>query len=225
MCLAIFPQYTYYQNTNNDQRTYVDEHALFPTLSWTSYYHFTNPFSNPSYKNPTEDNEVRHTRLHHLTTALHEKQFTAIGLTQILNRFIAQKANQFSINHYDHAIARYMEGTFLEDDTNANPHLTEKIFIKSQYVFVINCMNKNLIKFISTAHRDTKAYDRYFNKFNSFSQTFNFLTPKERDLYCSHRIMLSKKQTHPFTFYKFIQHHYTTNTPSRNPQHRFQFIK
>ena len=86
-----------------------------------------------------------HTRIHHLTTALHEKQFTTIGLTETLNRFTAQKANQFSINHYDHAFARYMEDSFLEDDTNANPQLTENCFIRSQYVLTINCMNKNLI--------------------------------------------------------------------------------
>ena len=55
---------------------------------------------------------MRHTRLHHLTTALHEKQFTTIALTQTLNRFNRQNANQFSINHYDHAIGRYMEDTF-----------------------------------------------------------------------------------------------------------------
>ena len=36
--------------------------------------------------------------------------------------------------------------------------------------------------------------------------------------------MLRTVQTHIYTFYKFIQHHYTTYTPSRNPQHRFQFF-
>ena len=107
-CLPYFPQNTYYQTTNNDQRTYVDEHTLFPTLSWTSFYHFTNPSSFPLYNNQ-EDNDLCQTRLHHLTTALHEEQFTTIGLTQTLNSFVAQKANRSSINHYDHAIARYME--------------------------------------------------------------------------------------------------------------------
>ena len=77
---------------------------------------------------------------------------------------------------------------------------------------------------ISAALRDTKAYDSYFSKFNHFSLTVNFLTPKERDLHCSHQIMLRTKQTHTYNYYKLIQHHYTTNTPSRQPQHRFQFI-
>ena len=223
MCLTFSPQYTYYQTTYNDQRTQVDEHALFPTVSWTSYYHFSNPLSIPFYINP-DDNELCHTRLHHLTAALHEKQFTTIGLTQTLNRFITQKANRFSINHYDHAIARYMENTFLGDDTNANPQLTENFFLISLYVFVINCMNKKFDHIFFTELRDTKTSDPYFNKFNHFSLNFIFLSPKERDLHCSHQLKLRTKQTHTYTYYKFIQHHYTTNTPSQNPQHRFQFI-
>ena len=84
--------------------------TCFP-VSWISYYHFTNPLSLPLYNNQ-EDNDLCQSRIDHLATALHEKQFTTIGLTQTLNRFVAQKANQFSINHYDHATARYMEDTF-----------------------------------------------------------------------------------------------------------------
>ena len=220
ICLPFFPQYTYHQTTNNDQLTYVDEHALIPTLLWTSYYHFINPLSLPLYNNQ-EDNESCQTRLHHLNTALHEKQFTTIGLTQTVNSFVTQKENRISLNHYDHAIARYMEDTFLEDDNNANPQLTEKFFIKFQYLFVINCMNKNYDHIISTALRDTKTYNSYVIKFNHFSLTFIFLKPKEGDLHCSHQKMLRTKQTHTYTYCKFIQHHYTTNTPSRNP-HLFQ---
>ena len=102
------------------------------------------------------------------------KEFTTIGLTKTLSRLAAQKANRFSNNQYVHAIARYMEDTFLEDDTNANPQLTEKLFIRSQDVSTINCMNKKFDHVISTALRDTKTYDPYFNKFNHFSLTFNF---------------------------------------------------
>ena len=43
-------------------------------------------------------------------------------------------------------------------------------------------------------------------------------------MHCSHEIMFRKKLTRTYTYYKFVQHHYTTNTPSRNPQHRFKFI-
>ena len=64
----------------------------------------------------------------------------------------------------------------------------------------------------------------YFNKLNHFSLTFHFLTPKERDLHCSHKIMLRTKQTHTYTYYKFIQHHYTLNIPARQPHHRYQYI-
>ena len=36
--------------------------------------------------------------------------------------------------------------------------------------------------------------------------------------------MLRTKQTHKYTYYQIVQHHYTTNTHLRNPQHRFHFI-
>ena len=85
-------------------------------------------------------------------------------------------------------------------------------------------MNKKYDHIIFTEVRETKAYEPYFNEFNNFSRTFNFLTPKECDLHCSHQIMLRTKQAHTNTHYKFIQHHYTTNTPSRYSQHRFHFV-
>ena len=78
-------------------------------------------------------------------------------------------------------------------------------------------MNKKFDHDISRALCDTKAYDPFFNKFNHFSLTFNFLTPKERDLLCSHQIKLRTKQSHSNTFSKFIQDRYTTYTPSRKP--------
>ena len=112
----------------------------------------------PLYNNP-DDNKLSQTRLYHLTTALHEKQFTTIGLNQTLNRFTAQKVNRYSINHYDYAIARPNEDIFSNDDTNANPQLTEKFFIQSFYVFTTNRINKTYDHIISAALRDTKAYD------------------------------------------------------------------
>ena len=76
----------------------------------------------------------------------------------------------------------------------------------------------NLIndQIISRALRDTKPYDSYFSKCNPFSLIFIFLTPKEGDLHCSLQIIKCTKQTHTYTYYKSIQHHYTTNTRSRN---------
>ena len=177
MFVPYFPQYTYFQSTNNDQRTYVDEYSLFPTLSWSSYYHSTNPLSLPLYNNQ-EGNELCQTRLHHLTTAIHEKQFTTIGLTQTLNRFVAPKANRFSINHYDHAIARYMENTCLK----TNPQKTEKFFIKSQYVIVINCMKKKYDNVISTRLREINSY---FDKFN-FSHYFSISLHQKNLTYTAH---------------------------------------
>ena len=41
-------------------------------------------------------------------------------------------------------------------------------------------MNKKFDHIISAALRDTKANDSYISKFNHFSLTFSFLTPKER---------------------------------------------
>ena len=63
-----------------------------------------------------------------------------------------------------------------------------------------------------------------FQKFNHFSLTFHFLTPKKRDLHCSLEIMLRTKQKHTYTYYKFIQHHCTLNAPARQPHHRYQYI-
>ena len=140
--LLFFPQNTYFHsNPNNEQPNCVNEHVLYPTLSWTSFYHFTNPLSLPLYNIPG-DNELCHTLLYHLTTALTEKQFTNIGYNQTLTRFTAPKANRFSIGHYDHSITRANEDTFLDDGINTNPQLTEKFFIKSRYVFTLNSMIK-----------------------------------------------------------------------------------
>ena len=96
---------------------FPDFHGHHNIISPT-HYHF-------HYKKNPEDNELCQTQLHHLITELHEKQFTTIGLTRTLNRFVAQKANRFSINHYGHAIARYMD-----DDENTNLQQSDKFFIK-----------------------------------------------------------------------------------------------
>ena len=65
--------------------------------------------------------------------------------------------------------------------------------------------------------------NHFTKKFQTFSLTFHFLTPKERDLLCSHDIMLRTKQTHSYTYYRFIQNLFRSHTPSRQPHHRFQF--
>ena len=43
--LPSFPQYTLNISTiPNETRNFVDEHVLMPTLHWTAYYNYTNPF-------------------------------------------------------------------------------------------------------------------------------------------------------------------------------------
>ena len=70
--LPFFHQCTYYSTGDyNQQNLYVYENVLFPTLFWTTYYHFTNPLGLPLNNTP-EDNELCHSFLHKLTTALHE---------------------------------------------------------------------------------------------------------------------------------------------------------
>ena len=128
--LTFFPQYIYYNSENENPHTpYVDEHTLIPTLSWIFYYNFTNPLKIPLKNNPV-DNELCDIIIHHLIIALHENQFTSIGLSQTLNRFVAPKANQFYLNHYDYAVAMYMENSPYDIDPNINPQLTEIFFIK-----------------------------------------------------------------------------------------------
>ena len=176
-----------------------------PTLSWTSIYHFTNPLS-LSLNNTPSDNEQCSNQLYLLTTALTIKQITQIGYKQSLIRFTAPKTNEYSIDHYDDHIIRPNEDIFLNDDKFANPQLTEKFFIKTPYVFSLNTWDKKYDYVISAALCDNQAYDSYFNKFKNVSLTFHFITPKERDLQCSHDIMLRTKQTHTYTYYKIIKH-------------------
>ena len=144
--------------------------------------------------------------------------------SQALTRITAPKANEFSNDRYDHHIIRANEDIFLDDDKLANPQLTEKFFIETSNVFTLNSLDKKYDQHSAAALRNIQAYDFYFNKFNNFSLSFHFLTPKERDLHCSHDVMLRTKQTHVYTYYKSIQHHYTLNTLSRQPHHRYQYI-
>ena len=62
---------------------------------------------------------------------------------------------------------------------------------------------------------DIQAYESFYDKFQLFSLTFHFLSPQERNLHCSHDIMLRTKQTHTYTYYRFIQNHFDLHTPSR----------
>ena len=97
VCSPFFPQNNYYHsNPNNEQPNYINEIELFSTLSWTSNYHFSNPLSLPLCNNPN-DNESCQTRLYHLTTALHEKQFTTIAINQTLTKPLHKKLIDFPL--------------------------------------------------------------------------------------------------------------------------------
>ena len=112
ICSPFFPQYTYFHSDLNDKKpNYKNEHVLYPTLSWTSNYHFTNPLSLPLYNTP-HDNEQCSTQLYLLRTALTPKQFTQIGYKQSPIKFTAPKTNEYSIDYYDHNILRPNEDIF-----------------------------------------------------------------------------------------------------------------
>ena len=162
-----------------------------------SHYHFTNPLS-LSLHNASYDNEVCSTQLYHLTTALTPKQFTQIGYRQSLTKFTAPKANYYSIDYYDHNISRPKEDLFLNNDPFPNPQLTEIFFIKTPYTFTLNILNKHYDNVISAVLQTFHAYDSYFNKFNHFSLTFHFLTPKERDLHF--------RDSHQFSIFLYYTH-------------------
>ena len=162
--------------------------------------------------------------LYRITTTLTPRQFTYVGYKKLSKTFTAPRANDFAIENYDHNIIRPNQDKFLDEDRFANPQLTEKFFIKTSYVFTLNIFDRKHDHIISEALVDIQAYESFYGKFQLFSQTFHFLSPQERDLHCSHDIMLRTKQTHTYTYYRFIQNHFDLHTPSRQPHHRFQFL-
>ena len=104
--LPLFPQYTLNQSDPNPEPChFVDEHVLIPTLHWTAYYNFTNPLTLPLY-NTTIDIEKNKDELFRLTTALTPRQFTYVGYKKLLKTFTATRANDYSIEYYDHNIVR-----------------------------------------------------------------------------------------------------------------------
>ena len=146
------------------------------------------------------------------------------GYKKLLKTFTAPRANDYSIEYYDHNIIRSNQYQFLDDDNFPNLQSTIKFFIKSSYTFTLNILDKKHDHNISEALSDFQAYEPFHEKSQTISITFHFLTPKKRDLHCSHDIMLRTKQTHTYNYYRFIQNHFHLHTPSRQPHHRFQFI-
>ena len=222
--LPSFPQYTLNTPQDaNETRNFVDEYVLMPTLSWTSYYHFTNPLCLP-LTNTSIDIDRNKDMLYRLTTPLTARQFTYVGYKKSLKIHTAPRANEYTLEYYDHNIIRANQDQFLDEDRFANPQITEKFFIKTPYVFTLNIFDRKFDHIISEALTNTQAYESFKERFQIFSLTFHFLAPHERDLHCSHDIMLRTKQTHTYSYYRFIQNHFDLHTPSRQPHHRFQFI-
>ena len=205
--LPSFPQYTLNTpNNTNETRSFVDEQVLMPTLHWTSYYHFTNPLCLP-LSNTHIDIERNQDMLYRLTTSLTHRQFTYIGYKKSLKTHTAPRANEYTLEYYDHNIIRANQDQFLDDDRFANPQITAKFFIKTPYVFTLNIFDRKFDHIISEALTDTQAYESFKEKFQLFSLTFHFIAPHERDLHCSHDIILRTKQTHTYTYYRFIQNY------------------
>ena len=183
--LPLFPQYTLNQSDSNPEpRHFVDEHVLIPTLHWTAYYNFTNTLTLPLY-NTTIDFERNKDELFRLTTSLTPRQFTYVGYIKLLKIVTAPRANDYPIEYYDHNIIGSNQDPFLDDDKLANPQITKKFFIKSSNIFTLNILHKKHDHIISEALSDIQAYESFHEKFQTFSLTFHFLTPKERDLHCS----------------------------------------
>ena len=232
--LPSFLQYTLNTSTTNkDTRNFVDEHALMPTLHWSSYYHYTNPLFLPIC-NTQIDNEKCKNMLYRVTTALTPRQFTYAGFKQLFKTFTAPRANNFTIEYYDHNIIRPNQDQFLDDDRFSNPQLTEKFFIKTSYLFTLNIFDKKHDHIVSEALIDMQAYQSFYDQFQLFTLTFHFFSPQERDLHCSHDIMLRTKQTHTYTYYRFkttsiYTHHLDSPTIvfsllTQNTRHHFFLI-
>ena len=138
-----------------------------------------------------------------------------------MKTFTAPRANNFATEYYNHNIIRPNQDQFLDEDRFANPKLTEKFFIKTSYVFTLNVFDRKHDHIISKSLVDIQAYESFYDKFQLTSLTFHSLLPQERDLHCSHDLILLAKQTHTYTYYRFIQNLFDLHTPSRQPHHRF----
>ena len=105
--------------------------------------------------------------LHRLTTALTPRQLTYVGFKKLLKSFTAPRANDFTIEYYDHNIIRPNHDQFLDDDRFANPQLIKKFFIKTPYLFTLNIFDlKKTTTYslkLSSTHKHTKVFRKIFN--------------------------------------------------------------
>ena len=143
-----------------------------PTLHSTAYYNYTNPLCLP-LANTTENIEKNKNKLFRLTTSLTPRPFTYVGYKKLLKTFTVPRANNFSIEYYNHSIIRPNQDQFLDEDRFANPQLAENFFIKTSYVFTLHICDRKHDHFISVAQVDIQAYESFFDKFQLFLLTFH----------------------------------------------------
>ena len=79
---------------------------------------------------------------------------------EITKNIHCTRANDYSIEYYDHNIIRSNQDQFLDDEKFANPQITEKFFIKSSYIFTLNILDKKHDHIISEALSDIQAFIR-----------------------------------------------------------------
>ena len=79
--------------------------------------------------------------LYRLTATLTPRQFTYAGYKKLLKTFTAPRANEFTIEYYDHNIIRTNQDQILDEDRFTNPQLTENFLSKrhmySHLIFLI----------------------------------------------------------------------------------------
>ena len=73
--------------------------------------------------------------------------------------FTAPRANEYSIEYYDHNVIRPNQDQFFDDDKFANPQLTERIFIRTPYLFTLSSIDKKHDHIMSEALSDIQAYE------------------------------------------------------------------
>ena len=118
--LPLFPQYTIsHSNPHTEQPHYVDEHILIPKLHWTSFYCFSNPVRIPVINTPQEVEKSKND-LFRLKTALTPRQFTHVGCKKLLKISTAPRANDYSIEYYNHNIIRPRRRLDRKPATNRN---------------------------------------------------------------------------------------------------------
>ena len=106
-----------------------------------------------------------------------------------------------------------MKDSPYDDDPNLNPKLTEKVFIKSDYLFLLDITNKKFDQIVDPHTKTLEPYEPFFHNFNHFALAFNFFESKERAFYSSHEVMLKKEPTRMLIMNLYNDTTYTVDQP------------